>query len=196
MYAQHIITLIKKADMVVDLHSFHTAGKPFAFLDSTGADWVKLAHSTGLDAIVTGWDDLYSPGETEERDTITCARLLGKIGITVECGKHTESASVEVGKEVVVRTLSHYGMCAGLPTLHSKAPGSFRRVNKLVRKEFPGSLVKEWHNLDKVSSGDVIAMYASRAPVFAPFDGYIFLPNPNCKVGDEWFYFVAANSEV
>ena len=187
-YANELFDHIGQADYVIDLHSFHAHGEPFVFLDSLKDSWAELALSSDLRTVVVGWDKLY-PDDGSEVDTVTCARLQGGIGITVECGFHGDRQSTDTGIHSVTRILSHYGVCDFQSVSSNNLRQVVYEVDRIVKKKKPGSLMKNWKNMEKVTKGQIVSKYFDGERVVAPFDGYVFLPNAECDVGNEWLYF-------
>ena len=193
-------------DALLDLHSFHTPGRPFAMVgprNNTGtrepfaraAEEMTLARSLGVDLIVEGWLEVYdraarARGETPDEvgiGTNEYMRSQGGYAVTIECGQHEDPEAIDVATRAIHGALAH------LELAHVPAPPRFAgpaaRLKDVVLRESPADrLAQDWHSFDAVQAGDVIAHRADGTPVAAPYDGCVLFPHPEAEVGQELFY--------
>lgn len=143
-YEDHIANwlcpLLAQHDVLLDLHSFHTAGEPFAMLgplDNRGplepfahaAEEEQLARALGVRRFVDGWLDTYARGVERRRQrqqlggspdldchsdygvgTTEYMRRVGGYGVTLECGQHHDPAAPRLAWQAVNHTLALLGM--------------------------------------------------------------------------------------
>ncbi|MBP8271612.1 MAG: succinylglutamate desuccinylase, partial [Sphaerotilus sp.] len=131
--ARVLCPLLQAHDVLLDLHSFHTAGAPFVMVgphDNTGdlepfahaQAEVALAAALGPALLVEGWLETYARG-VERRRAVAAAlgrpapdpqfgvgtteyiRACGGYGVTLECGQHDDPRAPEVARLAVLRTL-------------------------------------------------------------------------------------------
>jgi hypothetical protein len=136
--ANWLCPLLAQHDALLDLHSFHTAGKPFVMLgpeDNSGAlepfaraaEETALALSLGVHRFVDGWLDTYAAGvarrleagaSSREADvhygvgTTEYMRAQGGIALTLECGQHDDPAAPIVAWRAIHSALAHLRLSA------------------------------------------------------------------------------------
>lgn len=187
-FAHAVCQLIADCDYVLDLHSFHTPGVPFAFRDYADPATVAFTAALGVPYTLTGWPELYAATPTASGgDTIGYAHSLGKVGATVECGAHTDPAAIALARQCLLGALGHLNMLASAP-LPDAPPRTTVRFTGVTLRPEGGTLTRAWKNLDPIRTGDVIATLADGAPLRAPHDGFLLMPHHDAAVGDEWFY--------
>ena len=104
LIAKEIIDLIKKVDIVIDLHSFRNKiSKPFTICD---INELELAQSIlGIDTISIGWDKIHK-GSTDG-----FARSIGKKAICFELGSnHLSEKYEQFGIDIVKQCLSYFSL--------------------------------------------------------------------------------------
>ena len=204
-------------DVLLDLHSFHTPGQPFAMLgpvDNTGplepfahaAAEANLVAHLGPSRVVEGWMETYAKGVQRRRlgagptsaglldesygvGTSEYMRAHGGYGVTLECGQHDDPLAPEVAYRAIRQTLALLEL-ANLPL---EAPGSDFEVLKLVDvidlEHVDDRFAQPWSSFDPVAAGQLIGQRADGRSVHAPADGFVVFPNPKALPGNEWFYF-------
>ncbi|WP_050467578.1 succinylglutamate desuccinylase/aspartoacylase domain-containing protein [Herbaspirillum chlorophenolicum] len=208
---------IAEHDVLLDLHSFHTAGVPFAMLGPEDNDGdiepfshaqaeQRMAAHLGTTRIVEGWMGTYARGVERRRKegkvgapdlldrnygvgTTEFARTQGVYGITLECGQHDDPHAPEVAYHAILQTLALLGM-AQLPLEPPRPEIEIIRLVDVIDMEHPAdAFTREWASFDRVAKGQAIGHRHDGTAVTAPDDGYIVFPNPKALAGNEWFYF-------
>ena len=203
--------LLAAHDVLLDLHSFQSAGDAFAMVgprDNRDAlepfqrafEEGQLALHLGTSRVVEGWLDIYAAGIAQRGQPLTDAALAygwgtneymrsqGGYAVTLECGQHQDPAAPAVAHAAIHSALRLLGMVdGGLPAVTS--PHLLRLVATTDRNALGDRLVREWASFDAVRQGQLIALRADGAPLTAPCDGYIVFPNAQAEPGTEWYYF-------
>ncbi len=198
--------LLAQHEVLLDLHSFHTPGDPFAMVGprnnsgarepfARAAEEMALARALGAQQVVEGWLEVYDRaaglrGELPDDEGIGTneyTRSQGGYAVTIECGQHEDPEAIDVATRAIHGALAH------LELAHVPAPPRFAgpaaRLKDVVLRESPADrLAQDWHSFDAVQAGDVIAHRADGTPVAAPYDGCVLFPHPEAEVGQELFY--------
>lgn len=208
--------VLARHDVLLDLHSFQSAGAPFAMIgprDNRGLlepfarageeGW--LARQLGAPCVVEAWLDVYAARlERQGRGGDAAAlafgwgtneymRSQGGYAVTLECGQHQDPDAPEVAYRAIRAALQCLGLCAGGATVPAH-PRLLRLVDVTDRDDPADRFVRTWESFDPVRRGDAIGLRADGRLVEAPRDGYIVFPDPLAGAGAEWFYF-AVDSE-
>ena len=203
---QQLAPLLAQHEVLLDLHSFHTPGDPFAMVGprnnsgarepfARAAEEMALARALGAQQVVEGWLEVYDRaaglrGELPDDEGIGTneyMRSQGGYAVTIECGQHEDPEAIDVATRAIHGALAH------LELAHVPAPPRFAgpaaRLKDVVLRESPADrLAQDWHSFDAVQAGDVIAHRADGTPVAAPYDGCVLFPHPEAEVGQELFY--------
>ncbi|MEQ1662604.1 MAG: succinylglutamate desuccinylase/aspartoacylase family protein [Thiobacillus sp.] len=220
--ANWLCPLLAQHDVLLDLHSFHTAGQPFVMLgpeDNSGtlepfaraAEETALALRLGVQRFVDGWLDTYAAGvarrvaagvSAREADarygvgTTEFMRAHGGIALTLECGQHDDPAAPEVAYCAIRNTLAHLGLsdsAAPAPVTQTEA---LRLYTVIDRAHADDTFARSWASFDPVRAGEVIGTRHDGTPVTAEADGYVVFPNPAAQPGQEWFYLAKRSTRV
>ncbi|MET0348851.1 MAG: succinylglutamate desuccinylase/aspartoacylase family protein [Rhizobacter sp.] len=207
--ANVLCPMLAAHDVLLDLHSFHTDGRPFAMIgppDNSGplepfahADAeTRLAMHLGPTRLVEGWLETYAKG-AERRGpaddptygvgTTEYMRSRGGYGITLECGQHEDPQAPEVAYRAVVQTLALLGLVDDPPAPPAPAFQLLDLVDVVDRHHPEDRFVREWCSFDAVAAGEPIGIRHDGSTVAAPADGHVVFPNPGAAPGAEWFYF-------
>lgn len=225
-YEDHIANwlcpLLAQHDVLLDLHSFHTAGQPFVMLgpqDNAGplepfaraAEETALALRLGVHRFVDGWLDTYAAGvarrqaagaSSREADvnygvgTTEYMRAQGGIALTLECGQHDDPEAPAVAYRAIHNTLQHLGLSgtsAPQPVQQTEALRLYQVVDRLHAED---AFAREWFSFDPVQSGEVVGTRHDGTQVLASSDGYVVFPNPSAVPGQEWFYLAKRSTRV
>jgi predicted deacylase len=212
--ANWLCPLIAEHDVLVDLHSFRSPGRPFVMLgprDNPGplepfehaAAEEALTLRIGVDRIVEGWLAVYAAGamrreraESPERatwhygvGTTEYARSVGAYALTVECGQHDDPAAPGVAHRAIANALATLGLVdAPLPAA-VRAPETLQLCEVHDKSHDEDAFARPWRSFDAVGAGELVGTRASGEPVRAARDCRIVFPNPAALAGREWFYY-------
>ena len=199
--------LLAQHDALLDLHSFHTPGAPFAMVgprDNAGSrepfaragEEMALARALGAPQVVQGWLEVYDRAARERGEvpgdegigTNEYMRSQGGYAVTLECGQHDDPRAVAVAGRALYGALAHLGL-ADVAAPPARFTGPFDRLCDVVLREHAGDrLARDWHSFDDVAAGEVIGWRADGRAVTAPYDGCVLFPHPDAGPGQEWFY--------
>ncbi len=208
---RQLAPLLAQHQVLLDLHSFHTPGEPFAMVGprnnsgarepfALAAEEMALARAVGAPQVVEGWLEVYdraaqARGETPDEEGIGTneyMRSQGGYAVTLECGQHEDPAAIEVAQQAIHGALAHLGLARVAAPARFAGPAA--RLKDVVLRDAPGdTLVREWHSFDPVQGGDLIARRADGTPVTAPYDGCVLFPHPEADVGQELFYLAQSD---
>ena len=206
---RQLAPLLAQHDALLDLHSFHTPGDPFAMVgprDNPGprepfaraGEEMALARALGAQQVVEGWLDVYdraarARGSEPDDDGIGTneyMRSQGGYAVTLECGQHDDPDAIDVAEHALHGALAHLGLAqVDAPARFAGAPV---RLHDVWLRESEGDrLVRDWRSFDAVQAGDVIGVRADGRAVPAPRAGCVLFSHPGAQVGQEWFYLAA-----
>jgi uncharacterized protein len=205
--------LLDAHDVLLDLHSFQSAGEAFAMIgprDNSGTlepfsrafEEGQLALHLGTPRVVEGWLDIYAAGLAQRaggkpaderaiafgKGTNEYMRSRGGYGVTLECGQHQDPAAPEVAHRAIHAALRLLGMIA--PDPHAQppaAPALLRLVSVTDRDSEDDQFVREWATFDPVARGEPIGVRADGRVLAAERDGFIVFPNSAALPGTAWF---------
>ena len=203
---RQLAPLLAAHDALLDLHSFHTPGQPFAMVGprnnsgtrepfARAAEEMALARALGAPQVVEGWLEVYdraarARGETPDNEGIGTneyMRSQGGYAVTLECGQHDDPLAIDVAQQALHGALRHLGLAE--VSAPPRFAGRAARLRNVVLRDSPGdALAQDWHSFDPVRAGDTIARRANGTAVVAPHDGCVLFPHPEADVGQEWFY--------
>ncbi len=211
---RQLAPLLAAHDVLLDLHSFHTAGEPFAMVgprDNPGprepfaraAEELALARALGAPQVVQGWLEVYDqaarargavPGD-DGIGTNEFMRSQGGYAVTLECGFHDDPKAIGVAVQAIRGALAHLGMAEMAPP--PRHDGRVARLREVVLRESPGDrLARDWRSFDAVDAGTVIGLRADGRAVTAPRAGCVLFPFPESQVDQEWFYLAEFDAPV
>ena len=220
--ANWLCPLLAQHDALLDLHSFHTAGKPFVMLgpeDNDGtlepfarsAEETALALRLGVHRFVDGWLDTYAAGvarrlaagaSAREADvhygvgTTEYMRARGGIALTLECGQHDDPDAPQVAWHAIHNALAHLGLAAA-PTPEVVTETEALRLYQVIDRDHADDrFVRDWASFDRVHADEIIGTRHDGTPVAADREGYVVFPNPNALPGQEWFYLAQPSARV
>ncbi len=204
-------------DALLDLHSFQSAGQPFAMIgprDNAGTlepfarafEEGQLALHLGTRIVVEGWLDVYAAGLAQRdagrpppdgaldfgRGTNEYMRSRGGYGVTLECGQHRDRAAPGVAQAAIHAALRLLGMVTQAPIV-PPAPQLLRLVGVTDRLHPDDRFERDWATFDAVARGEPIGRRADGRVLAAERDGFIVFPNTEAPPGTEWFYFAVAS---
>jgi uncharacterized protein len=211
--------LLEAHDVLLDLHSFHTPGIPFALIgppDNEGPlepfahalEEEALALSLGVNRFVEGWLDTYAQGVRDRRargveahvdygvGTTETMRRYGGFAVTLECGQHQDANSPQVAYGAIRNALAHLGMTADPQALPAAQPEVIRLFQVIDRLHPDDRFCRDWRSFEQIRQGDILALRHDGAELTADQDGWIVFPNPTAQVDQEWFYLARLSSRL
>lgn len=214
--ANWLCPLLERHEVLLDLHSFHTAGEPFAMVgpENNRGTLEPFAHAQqeealavrlGVRRIVDGWLGTYAagverrrarsagqPGQDHHPDygvgTTEYMRRVGGWGFTLECGQHEDPRAPEVAYQAIVNTLAHLRLIDAPAPRPATDVEALHLFEVIDKADDRDRFVRDWASFDAVRAGDVIGTRHDSTPVTAATDGRIVFPNPAALAGQEWFY--------
>lgn len=209
--------LLEAHEVLLDLHSFQSAGQPFAMIgprNNSGTlepfarafEEGQLALHLGTRIVVEGWLDIYAAGLSRRaggglvaddaldfgRGTNEYMRSHGGYGVTLECGQHRDPAAPGVAQAAIHAALRLLGMVDQAPAV-PPPPQLLRLVGVTDRLHAQDQFVRAWATFDPVARGEPIGRRADGSLLAAERDGFIVFPNTEALPGTEWFYFAVAS---
>jgi predicted deacylase len=221
--ANWLCPLLAQHEVLLDLHSFHTAGEPFAMVgpeNNTGTlepfahagQEEALAVRLGVRRIVDGWLGTYAEGVERRRErsrqagaaglephadygvgTTEYMRRVGGWGFTLECGQHEDPRAPEVAYRAILNTLAHLRLVDAPPPPPVGDIEALRLVQVVDKAHGDDRFARPWASFDPVRAGELIGTRHDGTPVTADIDGRIVFPNPSAEAGQEWFYLARAH---
>jgi predicted deacylase len=218
--ANWLCPLLAQHEVLLDLHSFHTAGEPFAMVgpeDNDGtlepfahaAEEAALAVRLGVRRIVDGWLGTYAAGvqrriaqhggavKALELDpdygvgTTEYMRRVGGWGYTLECGQHDDPQAPEVAYRAIIATLAHLRLIEAPMPQPVSGIDAVHLFDVIDKAHADDRFARAWASFDRVRVGQLIGTRADGTEVRAQADGCIVFPNPAAEAGQEWFYLGA-----
>ena len=215
-----ICPLLEAHDVLLDLHSFHMPGIPFAlFGPQNNRDHLQhfakakeeeaLALHLGVDRFVEGWLETYAQGVRDRQargaeahvdygvGTTETIRRYGGIGVTLECGQHDDDEAPQVAYRAIRATLDHLGMAEAesrpLPSVQPEVICLYKVIDRLHPDD---RFYRDWRSFEKITQGDVLALRHNGDELTADQDGWIVFPNPTAQVDQEWFYLAKQSDRL
>lgn len=194
LYEEHlankVLEEIKNTDVLLDLHTTLAAGPPSVFVDfptKANEDFAKI-----LDAEFSlfDWPRLYENNKYgfTSYDTTRAAFELGKSGIILECGQHEDTASIEVAKDAIWRTLAYFELIErDFSETKEQTRIFFTQIESKLSDD--DHFAKKWKHLEKVTEGEVLAVRENGERLTSPEDGRILFPKHGAQAEGEWYYF-------
>ncbi|WP_334107492.1 succinylglutamate desuccinylase/aspartoacylase domain-containing protein [Methylobacillus sp.] len=219
--ANWLCPLLSSHDVLLDLHSFHTPGRPFAMLGPRNnqgdlepftheAEEEALARHLGVELFVDGWLDTYASGVRRRQQMSGCdeqdvqygvgtteyMRRQGGYGLTLECGQHEDTAAPEVAYRAILNTLAWLGLSGQVKPTEA-ANRTTLRLFEVVDRESPDDrLARGWRSFERLEAGELIGIRADGEELRAQEAAHIVFPNPDAEPGCEWFYLARAVDRV
>lgn len=217
--ANVLCPLLQAHDVLLDLHSFHAPGTPFALIGprdnfgeiepfSRACEEEALALCLGVGRFVEGWLQTYAQGVKDRQargadasvdygvGTTETMRSYGGIAITLEGGQHEEDRATQITYAAIRNTLAHLGMVgdvAPAPVAQREIIRLYRVIDRLHPED---TFARAWRSFEPVQRGDVIARRHDATVLTADRDGWIVFPNPAAEVDQEWFYLAQASDRM
>ena len=220
--ANVLCPLLAAHDVLLDLHSFRSPGRPFVMrgpADNHGAlepfahaaAEARLAAHVGVSRVVEGWMSAYAAGVARRRQqgltpgavhedpsygvgTTEYMRAQGGYGVTLECGQHDDPEGEHVAYHAIRQTLALLGH-TDTPLAPPARPFECLTLAEVVDRHAEGDrFAKPWTSFDPLAEGELIAVRADGSELRAPQAGYIVFPDVKAQPGHEWFYLAQAST--
>lgn len=220
--ANALCPLLAEHDVLLDLHSFRSPGRPFVMrgpADNRGAlepfahaaAEARLAAHVGVSRIVEGWMSAYADGVARRKargltpgavhedpsygvGTTEYMRAHGGYGVTLECGQHDDPEGAHVAYLAIRQTLALLGH-TDTPLAPPARPLECLALTEVIDRHAEGDrFVKTWTSFDALAEGELIAVRADGSEVRAPKAGHIVFPDVGALPGHEWFYLAQAST--
>ncbi|AUH52490.1 succinylglutamate desuccinylase [Chromobacterium sp. ATCC 53434] len=224
--ANWLCPLLAEHEVLLDLHSFRSPGRPFVFVgppDNDGAlepfsDAAReeaLARRLGVARAVDGWLATYAlgverrrlnpQGDPRQRELNGDARY--GVGTTEYMRSRGGWAlTLECGRhddpdapEVAYRAIVNTLAHLGMISAPAPAPRDMELLSlyEVVDKiDDADRFARDWASFDAVAAGETIGWRADGEPVLAPEDGHIVFPSPDAPAGQEWFYLARPSDRL
>lgn len=183
--------IIESADIMLDLHSYESAGNEFGFLGHETRAELDFCLNLGVENFVYGWSEAFSKAASDPREsmgTTEYAREFNIPAVTIECGQHLNMDAPEIAYRTILYALKYCGLIDECPfppvTSHS-----FTKMQTVFYKKRAGEWTRPFKHYDIVKKDEVLAVYEDGEKIIAPHDGVIILPKSEAKIDGEWFYF-------
>jgi predicted deacylase len=193
---------LEKADYLLDIHSYHSGGPPFAFINKGDEGSRYMASMLGVDATISGFGQAYANAGIEQSKwtsmgTTEYAREHGASALTLECGQHDDPQSIATAWGAILGILHHMGMARihddlaeNIPDMKTSGEMACTQAVQVVYKDRPGHFTADWTHLQPVAKDTVIAEYKDGGKVRVPEDDMrLIMPRRSSPVGEEWLYF-------
>lgn len=212
-----LCALLRQHDVLLDVHSFKREGEPFVFFgpENNTDDLEAFRHADaeasfaaclGTGMLIHGWLDIYVSliaarerlnlprlAVTEGFGTTEFRRFAGGYGVTLECGRHDDPASIDVSYAAIRNALGHLGL-VDAPTPALPRPGVIHMSDLVICEEDGDRVEVSWKTGDAIAAGLPIARGANGDVLLAPRDGFAIFPNKTLKPGEAIIYLGEASS--
>lgn len=212
--ANELCPLLARHDVLLDLHSFGSAGAPFVLVGpednqaglqpfAQSAREEALARRLGVQRAMDGWLDTYAAGAARRGDsaaygvgTTEYMRSVGGCALTLECGQHVDPQAPEVAYRAIRRTLAHLGLVDEPDPPPARSMQGLRLREVVDRAHADDRFERPWSSFDPVARGERIATRHDGTPVLAPFEGFVVFPDEHASPGSEWFYLAQGHPRL
>lgn len=131
MRVKEIISVLDRCDALLDIHSTSSPSVPMTCSDGM-EETLSLCKVLGVPYITLGWG-----GKVEGEASDEYMAHQKKIGITLECGQHTEEGSIVFAQEAVNTFLSYFGMLENLSPLQENDSANVVEIKETI---YPGDI--------------------------------------------------------
>ncbi len=163
--AQFIKKILNKVDVTLDLHSTKNKSTPFIVCEKNAYPFVRDFPRRAT-RIVSGFYKV-QPGATDDY-----MYRHGKVGITVECGMHTDKKASALAEEAIMTFLKVRGHLLKKVPIKTDLQREYLHVEKLyvTKKNF---ILQEQHNdFEWIKKGYHIGNDGKKK-ILAPYDAYL-----------------------
>ncbi len=178
--SRELMKILDKSDYLLDIHSFsNKIGTPFIICEPKSFD---VAKKLPFDLVSNGWDKL-EPGGTDYY-----MNKIGKNGICVECGQHSDDKSVAKAKESVFSFLKIMGIIDDPKIEVAEREQRKVEVNYIyiTKSDFRPS--RDFFDFEPIKKGELIGTDGN-SEIKALVDGYIIFCK-KCEVGGKEAFLI------
>ncbi len=215
--ANLLCPLLRRHDVLIDLHSFLEGERPFALIGppdnvdelepfAHGDAEMALVAALGLEVVVHGWMRTHRKALEAKLDTTSLAddarmysvgtteymRFSGGYGVTVECGQHDDPRSVDVAYRTIFNGLAHLGVTED-PYPELKEFRLLEIRDELTAVHEQDRMAKFYDTGDVFSRGEVIGHRYNGAEIVAPYDGAMIFAGMDAEAGTALCYLCRAS---
>ncbi|WP_162086401.1 succinylglutamate desuccinylase/aspartoacylase domain-containing protein [Sulfuriferula nivalis] len=178
--------------------------EPFSFANEE----FELALQLGPKKIIYGWLNAFTGGIQKRLDrvgssntegitnfspshgigTTETMRILGKYGVTLECGQHTDPNAEVIAYTAILNALTYLEIIDASISIEVPSHQVYELYKVYDREHLGDQFTHDWVNFSPLQAGDIIATRYSGEEIRASDAGLILFPNPNAKLQNEWFY--------
>lgn len=188
--------LLRDCDVLLDIHSYHhVTGPAYVFIDPTTAETLAYAGALGVDIALSNFAGAYAADGKEDPHgpnwaigTTEYAQMNGAMSVTLECGQHDDPRAPEIAYRAILGSLAYLQMIEPLASYDAPRPVRHIRVERVFYRDAGGHFSRDWHDLDTIKEGELIATHADGSEVRAERDCVMIIPYPTAQPGAEWFY--------
>ncbi len=184
--SETLMNLIDDCDYLLDIHSTHVPGDPaFVFVEHESGEAYEFAQCLNVDNIFFDWNKVY---QGEDYSTEAYGNQNNKIAVTIECGYHKDKNAQIIANQAITNALDYLGIIPSPATIIQKSADKYR-FGSFERRAEGDIFLAQWKHMDGIKKDDPIFKRKDGSFFNAKEDGYIFIPNKDALIGDEFFFF-------
>lgn len=180
--AQYIKRILNNVEATLDLHSTKNKSDPFIICEKNALSLVSNFPKR-ITRTVSGFAKV-QPGATDDY-----MYRHGKIGITVECGMHTDKRASNIAEQAIMTFLKNRGHIKDKKINTIKSNREHLTVKKLYITKTNFVLAKEQDDFVWIKKGYVIGFDGTKK-IIAPYDSYLLFAH-NCNNSDMEAFLLA-----
>lgn len=188
-----LVDEFQTADILLDIHSYHSTGASFVFVDPDHKQARQFAGMLGIDTCMYGFSNGYETNQ-ESMGTREYVHAHDGYGVTLECGQHENHRSIIAAMQAIIGALYHLGfvdldddLMGILPERRSDDDLQWFQLQQSFIKEKEGQLVG-LEQFEPVKKDQVLAKYTDGDTITSPYDAVMVFPHDTAAIGIEWFY--------
>lgn len=177
--ARALLPVIKKADILLDLHSMQTAGPPL-MLAGTAERGRNLARRMGYPGIIVV--DSGHSGGRRMRDYTPFSEPGGTAtALLAECGQHWETGTADIAKEVLARFLVTTGAMTTRnasrlsPMPERPEPRVIEVTDRITIATDRFRFLSDFHGMETIPSAGTVLGYDGNRPIATPYDDCVLI---------------------
>ena len=177
--ARALLPVIKKADILLDLHSMQTAGPPL-MLAGTAERGRNLARRMGYPGIIVV-DSGHSGGRRMRDFKPFCDPQGSATALLAECGQHWEQETVTIAREVLARFLVTTGAISRQsatqlsPLPDRPEPQVIEVTDRITISTDRFRFLSDFHGMETIPSAGTVLGYDGNRPIATPYDECVLI---------------------